>query len=150
MNTHRRADPDLSELGYKQAEQLSQYLAPHLANQASCPVRILTSPMKRTLQTIRPTLEKLKKTPTAHTDSPKCHVKVVGFYHESEGCHTHDKPEEGMNPSEIRDLLKESVSNPSDDIDFVGFPDPIRVSCWKRKRFPYIFFRVSFKSHASF
>ena len=33
-----------------------------------------------------------------------------------------------MNPAEIRDLLKDSVQDPSKDIDFVGFPHPERVS----------------------
>jgi hypothetical protein len=33
-----------------------------------------------------------------------------------------------MNPQEISDLLKDSTSDPK-DIDFVGFPEPDRVSC---------------------
>jgi broad specificity phosphatase PhoE len=127
VETHRKADPDLSELGYKQAEKLSEYLVPHLANQASCPVRVLTSPMKRALQTIRPTLEKLRKTPTTHHAGSKSHVRVVGYYSESDGCHTQNRPEEGMNPQEISELLKDSVDNPEKNVDFVGFPDPNRV-----------------------
>jgi hypothetical protein len=56
-------------------------------------------------------------------------VIVHGFYFESEGCHTHDKPEEGMNPAQIAEFLKESSSGSSDKnstVQFEGFPDPER------------------------
>ena len=33
-----------------------------------------------------------------------------------------------MNPQEISNLLMDAVAGPSQDIDFVGFPDPNRVS----------------------
>ena len=57
---------------------------------------------------------------------PKVHIIVCAFYHESEGCHIKDKAEEGMNPKEIREFLKNCVQNIERDIEFVGFPDPDR------------------------
>ena len=36
--------------------------------------------------------------------------------------------EEGMNPREVSDLLRDGVVETSRDIDFIGFPDPDRVS----------------------
>lgn len=90
VDAHRTADPDLSPRGHLQAQQLARYLVPHLANQVSRPVRIITSPMKRTLQTIRPTLEQLQQQqqqPASSGDSKQCQVQCVAFYHESEGCH---------------------------------------------------------------
>jgi hypothetical protein len=89
VETHRKADPGLSPKGYQQADHLSRYLIPHLENQASHPVRIITSPMRRTLETIQPTLEGLQK---ASGTQPKVHIIVCAFYHESEGCHIKDTP----------------------------------------------------------
>jgi broad specificity phosphatase PhoE len=91
VETHRKADPALSARGYKQADYLARYLVPHLENQASHPVRIIASPMRRTLETIRPTLEGLQKESGVQ---PKVHIIVCAFYHESEGCHLKDKPGE--------------------------------------------------------
>lgn len=113
VEENRKADPDLSDIGYEQRQQLCDYMVPHLENQASLPVRVVVSPMKRTLLTIKPTLERLKG---------KCQIIVNGFYHESEGCHTHKLPEEGMTPAEIREMLKDCVDDPS-EIQFEGFPD---------------------------
>jgi broad specificity phosphatase PhoE len=87
VDSHRKADPDLSDLGKMQAEKLANYLVPHLANQASNPVRVITSPMKRTLQTVRPTLEKLQR----EAGPSSCQITCCQFYHESEGCHIKDK-----------------------------------------------------------
>jgi hypothetical protein len=89
VETHRKADPTLSDKGYKQADHLAKYLVPHLENQASLPVRIITSPMRRTLETIKPTLEGLQK---ASGEQPNVHIIVCAFYHESEGCHILEKP----------------------------------------------------------
>jgi broad specificity phosphatase PhoE len=90
VETHRKADPTLSDKGYKQADYLANnYLVPHLENQASHPVRIITSPMRRTLETIKPTLEGLQK---SLGEQPKVHIIVCAFYHESEGCHLKEKP----------------------------------------------------------
>lgn len=126
VETHRKADPALSEKGYQQAKLLADYLIPHIENQASHPIRIITSPMRRTLETIRPTLEGLQKTVPPGDTHPKVHIIVCAFYHESEGCHIKDKPEEGMNPQEIRELMKDCVQNLDTDMEFVGFPDPNR------------------------
>lgn len=122
VENHRQADPDLSDTGNDQAIHLSRYLVPHLTNQSSRPVRIITSPMKRALQTIRPTLEVLKGSPESRHPNCEVKVKVVGFYHESEGCHDKDKAEEGMNPAEITELMKDTVQDTARDIDFIGFP----------------------------
>jgi broad specificity phosphatase PhoE len=137
VDTHRSADPDLSGIGAQQAVNLAQFLVPHLSNQASRPVRIITSPMRRTMATIKPTLHGLQQNANSQ-DSNAAQVIVHGFYFESEGCHTHDKPEEGMNPEQITEFLKEasdvsngndtSISNGSNEknpnLQFVGFPDP--------------------------
>jgi hypothetical protein len=134
VDTNRSADPNLSEIGTQQADNLAKFLVPHLANQASRPVRIITSPMRRTMATIKPTLHGLQQqNPDA---ASAAQVIVHGFYFESEGCHTHDKPEEGMNPAQITEFLKESsgVSNGSSNgnneenstVHFEGFPDPDR------------------------
>ena len=126
VETHRKADPALSEKGYQQAKLLADYLIPHIENQASHPIRIITSPMRRTLETIRPTLEGLQKTVLPGDTHPKVHIIVCAFYHESEGCHIKEKPEEGMNPQEIRDLMKDCVQDLDRDMEFVGFPDSHR------------------------
>jgi Histidine phosphatase superfamily (branch 1) len=127
--THRTADPDLSTKGNRQADALAEYLVPHLMNQASHPVRILCSPMKRTLLTIKPTLEQMQRRQRQeeninHNSSfsgPTVHIVVVAFYHETEGCHLRGSPEAGMNPIEIRELMKDCVQNAATDIEFVGF-----------------------------
>ncbi|KAL7580136.1 hypothetical protein ACA910_012893 [Epithemia clementina (nom. ined.)] len=128
VDKHRSADPHISDTGKKQAQYLAAHLVPHLSNQASQPVRIITSPMRRTLDTIRPTLHGLAKANTPAS------VVVNGFYHESEGCHTKDKPEEGLNPMQIKQFLESTDDDDSgkrDDmepsklyssLDFVGFP----------------------------
>jgi len=59
VDEHRSDDPGLSGVGVEQAEKLAAYLVDDLAGRASSPVRIVTSPMRRTLETIRPTLERL-------------------------------------------------------------------------------------------
>ena len=78
--------PASSETGEKQTRRLADFLVPHLLNQASHPVRVVCSPMKRTLETIKPTLERLHK-----SGERVCQVIVNAFYHESEGCHIRDK-----------------------------------------------------------
>jgi len=131
VNTHRSSDPGLSEVGKKQAQKLADFLVPHLLNQASHPVRVITSPMRRTLETIRPTLKGLHE--QSPNDPTLTQTMVHGFYFESEGCHTRGKVEEGMNPKQITEFLQEGQAEqeqgttkyPS-DINFVGFPDPDR------------------------
>eukprot|EP00977_Amphora_coffeiformis_P002138 scaffold424_cov162-Amphora_coffeaeformis.AAC.10 len=125
VDTHRSADPTLSDAGLTQAACLAQYLGPHLQQQASQPVHIIVSPMRRTLETIRPTMEFLIQ--RAHHP---VHVTVNAFYYESDGCHTKDRPEEGMNQQEIIQLLHENLTSEAEQekcrIEFVGFPDPQR------------------------
>lgn len=121
VDTHRSSDPGLSGTGQSQADRLADFLVPHLANQASRPVHVITSPMRRTMATIKPTLHGMHQN---DGDGPsKTKVIVHGFYFESEGCHTHDKPEEGMNPAQIAEFLQEGTGKP-DNLEFVGFPDP--------------------------
>mmetsp|Transcript_13278 Transcript_13278/g.27528 ORF Transcript_13278/g.27528 Transcript_13278/m.27528 type:complete len:520 (-) Transcript_13278:2538-4097(-) len=121
VNTHRAADPSISDVGKLQAQALAKYLVPHICNQASQPVHVVTSPMRRTLETITPTLEGLTK--------EKAHASVLvnAFYHESEGCHTRNVPEDGMNPAKIKEMLSkegdESISDPYESIQFTGFPN---------------------------
>jgi N-acetylglutamate synthase-like GNAT family acetyltransferase len=131
VNQYRRADPDLSDTGAVQRDRLADFLVPHLLNQASHPVRVIVSPMRRTLETIRPTLERLHAATTpgdtaGGANKSKSHVIVNGFYHESEGCHTHEIPEDGFKPSEIRELMKDCVGEDDNDIEFEGFPHPDR------------------------
>jgi broad specificity phosphatase PhoE len=123
VDAHRLADPPLSDVGARQSNNLADFLVPHLTNQASSPVRIITSPMRRTLETIRPTLEGLRSVGT------QTEVIVHGYYFESEGCHVKERAEEGMGPGEISRLLREKDSPGSGDdagtdgsIEFVGWP----------------------------
>ena len=92
VNEHRRADPTLSEHGFEQATLLADYLVPLLRDRANV-TDILCSPMRRTLETIRPTVQNLHPL--------GCRIMVHGFYFETEGCHTQGVAEEGMNPTEI-------------------------------------------------
>ena len=131
VDERRKADPGLSDRGKIQATKLSQYLAPHLFNQASHPVKFIVSPMKRTLETILPLLLELehkKQSMSSQLSSPCsfdkteiCDILVNGFYFESEGCHLRGKPEQGMNPREISELFCSSdlASTPI----FVGFDE---------------------------
>lgn len=110
VEEHRSADPGISSTGVQQAQMLKKYLVPHLDNQSSHPVRIITSPMRRTMETILPTLENLKG---------DAEIIVNGLYFESEGCHIKDIPLPGMNQHAIKDFLSSATaSNPP---SFVGF-----------------------------
>mmetsp|Transcript_30001 Transcript_30001/g.64262 ORF Transcript_30001/g.64262 Transcript_30001/m.64262 type:complete len:541 (-) Transcript_30001:2834-4456(-) len=153
VDTHRRADPHLSPLGTLQAATLADdYLNPSLLeHRASSPVRILCSPMLRTLLTIRPTLERFilsttssrndKGSPDSKKFQQKIHMTIVSFYHEIEGCHTKGKAEPGMNRKEIYDCLfqhlldDEQLQIKGSDIDeivtldFVGF-DQAKEDGW--------------------
>lgn len=62
-------------------------------------------------------------TDVAMSHDRKVHLIVCAFYHESDGCHIKDVAEEGMNPEEIRQLMKDCVQNVDEGIEFVGFPD---------------------------
>ncbi|KAL3816295.1 hypothetical protein ACHAXA_008103 [Cyclostephanos tholiformis] len=121
VDDHRSADPGLSDVGRIQAKKLSEYLETHLVNQASRPVRFVISPMRRTIETILPTLEALNKNndDAFCNNSNACEVMINGFYFESEGCHVREKVEPGMNASEINASLLNpvGVSNAS----FLGF-----------------------------
>jgi broad specificity phosphatase PhoE len=121
VDKHRCADPGLSDTGLKQTQHLADFLVPHLLNQSSRPVRVIASPMRRTLETIRPTLERLKN----EGGESVCQVIVNAFYHETEGCHLKDKAVEGMNGEEISARLKDAVAKPS-DLQLEGFPNPKR------------------------
>ena len=90
IDKNRSADPGISSRGIRQAEKLKDYLVPHLNNQASHPVRVITSPMRRTLETILPTLQMLQES-NQNSKENKVDVVVNALYHESEGCHTRDK-----------------------------------------------------------
>jgi len=120
VEDRRSADPGLSDIGRIQAKKLAHYLKPHLANQASRPVRFVVSPMRRTIETILPTLEALNGNDGGESNDPDaCDVMINGFYHESEGCHTREKVEPGMNAKQIN----ASLLNPAGvtNATFVGF-----------------------------
>ena len=76
VDDRRSADPGLSDIGQIQAQKLAEYLHPHLTNQASRPVRFVISPMRRTIETIVPTLEALAATDSADA----CDVMINGEY----------------------------------------------------------------------
>jgi broad specificity phosphatase PhoE len=101
VNKNRAADPTISSTGIKQATKLKEYLVPHLNHQASQPVKVITSPMTRTIKTILPTLQALKR--------EKVDLVVNGLYFESEGCHLKGTPLPGMNQNEIKDILSQSI-----------------------------------------
>ena len=136
VNEHRMADPGLSETGSRQAKRLAAFLVPHLTNQAEHPVNVIVSPMRRTCETIQPTLAGLLRNQKGGgaaegTDGcgAICNVLSHGFYFESEGCHTNEEPEEGMNRYQIRRVLYPDVdASAPPPLDFVGFPydDPDR------------------------
>eukprot|EP00804_Cyclotella_cryptica_P020813 CCRYP_019244-RB/>CCRYP_019244-RB protein AED:0.11 eAED:0.11 QI:25/1/1/1/1/1/3/196/473 len=129
VDERRRADPGLSSTGDIQAQKLSHYLEPHLKNQASSPVCFIVSPMRRTIETILPTLVALNNhedddnsnNGSSGKSTDACHVIINGFYFESEGCHTREQVEPGMNAAQITALLSPANTNPT----FVGFQSGI-------------------------
>ena len=123
VNDHRSADPGLSCRGSSQAEALSEYLAPRLAAEASSPVHFVISPMRRTIDTILPTIRALSNDEANLTKHSlkSCEAVVNGYYHEVEGCHLKDKPEPGMNQYEISTLLDPLELSGKES--FVGFPE---------------------------
>lgn len=121
VHSHRSSDPGLSDdKGVLQAEKLAEHLVPHLTQQCSNPKRIIVSPMRRTLESIRPTLQRLESDTEGSTQ-----VKVHAFYAESEGCHDRGKGKEGLNQEEIAQLLGEGGPPPS-SLSFEAFPEPNR------------------------
>eukprot|EP00985_Skeletonema_marinoi_P016149 scaffold8605_cov142-Skeletonema_marinoi.AAC.1 len=114
VDAHRVSDPGLSDVGQEQASRLSHYLEPHLANQAG-EVRFVISPMRRTIETMLPTLTAMNR-----NSNENSHVKTVinGFYFESEGCHTREKVEPGMNAEQIAECLSPAGVQ---DVSYVGF-----------------------------
>lgn len=115
VDAHRSDDPGLSDVGSVQADRLADYLVDEVvARTSSRPVRVVTSPMRRTLETIRPTLERLrereeedrrKREDGSEESSPPPAASCIvnAFYHESEGCHVKDEPRPGMNRRQIAD-----------------------------------------------
>mmetsp|Transcript_17776 Transcript_17776/g.25018 ORF Transcript_17776/g.25018 Transcript_17776/m.25018 type:complete len:534 (+) Transcript_17776:151-1752(+) len=137
VDQRRSSDPGLSDKGAVQAQHLAKWLVPHLQNQASHPVRIISSPMRRTLETILPTIEQLSS--SSDSTAAKVQLIVNAFYFESEGCHIRDKAEEGMNPKQIHDMVRhcfptsdgnggDTENKDQDDkrIIFEGFPEKDR------------------------
>lgn len=90
VDQHRNADPTISKRGQVQSQRMADYLVKHLRNQASCPVQIITSPMRRALETILPTVVDLNSNVAVGSGS-KVQVIVNTLYHESEGCHNRNK-----------------------------------------------------------
>lgn len=87
--------------------------------------------MKRTVETILPTLNALsnhqedsnnssnnsRSNNTSLNPTTKCNVIINGFYFESEGCHTCEIVEPGMNAAQITSL----INNPRIQPTFTGF-----------------------------
>ncbi len=126
VDQHRTADPTISSTGIQQAHKLKEYLSSHLINQASCPVQIITSPMRRTLDTILPTLHELQLQQggeKGEEEEKVVDVIVNGLYFESEGCHLLDQPQPGMNQHQIKEILNSSSSSCPivQNTSFVGF-----------------------------
>ena len=142
--THRQADPGLSTLGIQQSHRLAEYLVPYLSSSLSSSssstnhknsINIITSPMKRTCDTIRPTIlgllqQQQQSSPSPSSDqdlvvNDKCHeernkqqhrdiiqnIIVNAFYFESEGCHLNEIPQAGMAPSAIQQVLLSPTPN---------------------------------------
>lgn len=137
VNNNRKADPSISDRGIQQANMLKDYLVSNLTNQASFPVRIVVSPMRRTLETIIPTIHSILNDVEDDTVvGEKCKIVVNGFYHESEGCHLKDVAEGGMNRREITDLIFPPNSKESSflkdkvSLSFVGFPSDNEDDGW--------------------
>lgn len=112
VDQHRSSDPIISSTGELQAQKLMEYLVPHLDNQSSHPIRIITSPMRRTMATILPTLKNLKG---------DANIIVNSLYFESEGCHIKEAPLPGMNQNEITEFLSSATA--SKPPSFVGFDE---------------------------
>jgi len=114
VDKNRKADPGISDVGVVQSQRLADYLVQQLQNQASRPYRFIVSPMKRTLDSIIPTLSKLSNCKDASID-----MVVNALYHESEGCHIKGVQEPGMNQEEIKNHV--CTSTTLRDVSFVGF-----------------------------
>jgi hypothetical protein len=114
VDERRVADPGLSDVGQEQALRLSRYLEPHLVNQAG-EVRFVISPMRRTIETMIPTLTAMNRN---SNENPSLKTVINGFYFESEGCHTRDKVEPGMNSEQIAECLSPAGVQ---DASYVGF-----------------------------
>ncbi len=113
VDQYRVADPGLSGVGEEQAVRLSHYLEPHLVNQAG-EVRFVISPMRRTIETMLPTLAAMNKS----DENPQIKTFINGFYFESEGCHTREMVEPGMNSEQIAEILSPAGVQ---DASYVGF-----------------------------
>ena len=113
VDDHRVADPGLSDVGEEQALRLSRYLVPHLVNQAG-EVKFVISPMRRTIETMLPTLAEMNDR-NNNDRSSSFRTVINGFYFESEGCHTREKVEPGMNAEQISQCLNGVQAS------FVGF-----------------------------
>ena len=131
VDKHHLPDPSVSATGKIQAEKLKDYLVPHLDNQAST-VRIITSPMRRTMETILPTLRELKR---------GSEIIVNGLYFESGGCYDKGNSVPGMNQIEIKDFLSSAVacpgaSNSTSHPSFVGFDEDPHAGWYSHAKGP--------------
>ena len=83
--------------------------------------------MRRTIETILPTLAALNTNKdndddgggSSSTVADPCNLIINGFYFESEGCHTREVVESGMNAAQISSLLSPAAMQ---HITFTGFP----------------------------
>jgi len=124
VNAHRDADPGLSRRGEEQAEHLGEYLSKVLEKEGSSPTYVITSPMRRTIKTVIPTIRKIiNQTDNVHDDDRvRCKILVHAQYFEVEGCHVKNIPEPGMNQKEITEFIyEERVKKENVTMNFVGF-----------------------------
>lgn len=104
----RHADPDLTPLGWRQAEAVATHLstattAEYFASYNPFPkdgygiTRIFCSPMRRAMQTAQPIGREIGVAPEIHVDIHEYGGMFTGDHHHPETCVNHP----GMTPSEI-------------------------------------------------
>mmetsp|Transcript_6456 Transcript_6456/g.13532 ORF Transcript_6456/g.13532 Transcript_6456/m.13532 type:complete len:293 (+) Transcript_6456:145-1023(+) len=119
----RVPDPGLSTKGHSQADALGRHLAVELAGDE---VRVVTSPMARTLDTTRSVLGCVleKKIAVGGGGDVRLEAVVNAKYYEVEGCHEGGEPRSGKNgPGAQEYLLSEPLPEGGGvDVTYACFP----------------------------
>ena len=118
IQERRAADPAITDVGERQALHLAEYLvtdsvSPLGTGQSDV---LIVSPMKRTLQTISPTLNLLR---SQHSPVPK--IIVHGGWFEQGGLHHKNSPPTAMLGLAKADMLELLGEEEGDGVEFVGF-----------------------------
>lgn len=119
----RHADPDLTPLGWRQAEAVATHLATattvdHLPGYdpypaaGYCITRLFCSPMRRAMQTAQPIAREIGVAPEIHVDIYEFGGMYTGDYQKPETCVNYP----GMTPSEIESefpgyIIPDSITN---------------------------------------